>query len=322
MARSSEIAKVQESVRRRLWQIGNGMCYMCRKELDSGNSKLQPSAKVAHIIARGPTGPRANPDVPIAIRNSIENLMLMCPDCHDKIDNNPGLYTVELLRELKGQHEVWAASIRQSGQPWRARYLTVDFVNLPRILALPGGEAIWEAAQSLGIDDSKPLRTTGFRSGAFVGRITPIFENLDARAIPLNSDTAPFIQSGAFVSFNARMRAKNIPASRQLSTAHSNPKAGMLIYESNGIGISIRFDLRWLTTETALNDLLTARSNGIIYAGVGVVVNVTPKSFQISAMVFGKLMTPDAAVIYALMEPQRDGKEIPRTISLDDLFND
>jgi hypothetical protein len=96
----------------------------------------------------------------------------------------------------------------------------------------------------------------------------------------------------------------------------------MLIYESNGISISIRFDLRWLTTETALNDLLTARSNGIIYAGVGVVVNVTPKSFQISAMVFGKLMTPDAAVIYALMEPQRDGKEIPRTISLDDLFND
>lgn len=322
MARSSEIAKVQESVRRRLWQIGNGMCYMCRKELDSGNSKLQPSAKVAHIIARGPTGPRANPDVPIAIRNSIENLMLMCPDCHDKIDNNPGHYTVDLLRELKAQHEVRAAAIRQSGQPWSARYQTVDFVNLPRILALPGGEAIWEAAQSLGIDDSKPLRMTGFRSGVFIGRITPIFENLDARAIPLNSDTAPFIQSGALVSFNARMRAKNIPASRQLPTAPANPKAGMLIYESNGISISIRFDLRWLTTETALNDLLTARSNGIIYAGVGVAVDVTPKSFQISAMVFGKLMAPAAAVVYALMEPQRDGKEIPRTISFDDLFND
>jgi hypothetical protein len=314
--------KVQESVRRRLWQIGNGMCYMCRKELDSGTSRLQPSAKVAHIIARGPTGPRANPNVPIAERNAIENLMLMCPDCHDKIDNNPDYYTIDLLRELKARHEVWAAGIRQSGQPWRARYLTVDFVNLPRILALPGGEAIWEAAQSLGIDDSRPLRMTGFRSGTFVGRITPIFNNLDALAIPLDSSTVLPIQSGALVSFNARMRAKNIPTSRQLSTAYSNPKAGMLTYESNGISISIRFDLRWITTETALNDLLTARSNGIVYAGVGVVVDVAPKSFQISAMVFGKPMTPEAAVIYAIMESKKDGKEIPRTMSFDDLFND
>ncbi|HZS20418.1 MAG TPA: HNH endonuclease signature motif containing protein [Pseudonocardiaceae bacterium] len=314
--------KVQESVRRRLWQTGNGMCYMCKKELDSGNSKLQPSAKVAHIIARGPTGPRANPDVPIATRNAIENLMLMCPDCHDKIDNNPGHYTVDLLRELKTQHEVWAVGIRQSGQPWRQRYLTVDFVNLPRILALPGGEAIWDAAQSLNIDDSTPLRMAGYRSGLFVGRITPILRNLDTRAIPLNKDVAPFIQSGAFVSFNARMRAKNILASRRLSTAHSSPKVGMLIYESNGIDISIRFDLRWLTTETTFNDLLAARSNGIIYAGVGVVANATPKSFQISAMVFGKPMTPDVAAVYAIMEERGDGKKIPRTISLDDLFND
>jgi len=322
MARSPGIPKVQESVRRRLWQIANSMCYICRKELDSGNSRLQPSAKVSHIIARGPTGPRANPNVPITLRNAIENLMLLCPDCHDKIDNNPDHYTVSRLRELKAKHEVWAAGIRQAGQPWRARYLTVDFVNLPRILALPGGEAIWETAQSLGIDDSTPLRMTGWRSGVFVGRITPIFKNLDARAIPLNSDAAPPIQSGALVSFNARMRSQNIPTSRQLPTVNSNPKIGMLTYESNGISINIRFDLRWLTTQTALNDLLTARSNGIIYAGVGGVVDVAPKSFQISAMVFGKPMTNEAAAIYTLMEPQRDGNEIPRTINLDDLFND
>jgi hypothetical protein len=248
--------------------------------------------------------------------------MLMCPDCHDKIDNNPGHYTVDRLRELKAQHEVRAASMRQAGQPWRQRYLTVDFVNLPRILALPGGEAIWEAAKSLDIDDTTPLRMAGYRSGLLVGRITPILQNLDAHAIPLNKDTAPLIQSGAFVSFNARMRAKNIPASRQLPTAHSSPKIGMLVYESNGISISIRFDLRWLTTDTTFSDLLTARSNGIIYAGIGVAVNTMPNSFQISAMVFGKPMTPEVAVIYDLMkDPQKNGKEIPKTISFDDLFN-
>jgi hypothetical protein len=56
---------------------------------------------------------------------------------------------------------------------------------------------------------------------------------------------------------------------------------------------------------------------------MGVAVNVTPNSFQISAMVFGKPMTPEVAVIYDLMkEPKRDRKEIPRTIGFNDLFND
>jgi hypothetical protein len=40
-------------------------------------------------------------------RNSYENLILVCPSCHKKIDDQPNTYTVELLHKIKKEHEEW-----------------------------------------------------------------------------------------------------------------------------------------------------------------------------------------------------------------------
>lgn len=61
--------------------------------------------EAAHIIAfsgDGPRGERQKSDTGI---NSYENLMLLCPTCHTKIDKASELYPSDLLYEWKRNHE-------------------------------------------------------------------------------------------------------------------------------------------------------------------------------------------------------------------------
>ena len=61
-------------------------------------------AEVAHIIAAGDRGPRANPEVQPSRRNLYSNLILLCPNCHTIIDKATTIYTSELLLEWKDAH--------------------------------------------------------------------------------------------------------------------------------------------------------------------------------------------------------------------------
>jgi hypothetical protein len=62
-------------------------------------------AERAHIWAfskRGPRGGGKNRPTDI---HHIDNLMLLCKDCHTKIDNEPDVYSLEVLRKFKRDHE-------------------------------------------------------------------------------------------------------------------------------------------------------------------------------------------------------------------------
>ena len=62
-------------------------------------------AQVAHIIPVSDKGPRGEFLHLIGNRDEIDNLMLLCPQCHKEIDTHPDLYTVEDLKKMKQQHE-------------------------------------------------------------------------------------------------------------------------------------------------------------------------------------------------------------------------
>src|SRR6185312_13137244 len=67
--------------------------------------------EMAHIIAKSPDGPRG---VAGGGADAYENLILLCPTCHRKIDKAPeGEYPVELLCAWKSEHE---SAIREAGQ--------------------------------------------------------------------------------------------------------------------------------------------------------------------------------------------------------------
>ncbi|MCB1058133.1 MAG: SAVED domain-containing protein [Acidobacteria bacterium] len=63
-------------------------------------------AEQAHIYAFAKSGPRGSePGRPAEI-NSIENLILLCPECHHLVDSvDPASYPVEVLRKFKRDHE-------------------------------------------------------------------------------------------------------------------------------------------------------------------------------------------------------------------------
>ncbi|MFA5961525.1 MAG: SAVED domain-containing protein [Parcubacteria group bacterium] len=61
----------------------------------------------AHIYAFKEDGPRGNKKLRPDNINDVDNLMLLCPSCHTKIDKMKNLpfYTVEILRKQKKEHE-------------------------------------------------------------------------------------------------------------------------------------------------------------------------------------------------------------------------
>lgn len=62
-------------------------------------------AQVGHICAFSKGGPRHNSKLGYRDVNALENLMLLCPQCHKQVDDDPKQWTVEVLRRHKKAHE-------------------------------------------------------------------------------------------------------------------------------------------------------------------------------------------------------------------------
>lgn len=63
-------------------------------------------ADVAHICGEKPTSPRYDSAMTEDERSDFSNLILLCPNCHRKVDTlEVAKHTVELLRAMKAQHE-------------------------------------------------------------------------------------------------------------------------------------------------------------------------------------------------------------------------
>ncbi|KEY51266.1 hypothetical protein EN41_06105 [Agrobacterium tumefaciens] len=64
-------------------------------------------AEVAHIEAHSPGGPRFNPAQESEDRQSLDNLLLLCPSHHALIDRDTSTYTAAVLKGMKIQHEAY-----------------------------------------------------------------------------------------------------------------------------------------------------------------------------------------------------------------------
>lgn len=64
-------------------------------------------SKICHIEAASKNGPRWNPNMDDDQRRHFDNLILLCDECHNIIDNkeNESQYPVALLKEWKKNHE-------------------------------------------------------------------------------------------------------------------------------------------------------------------------------------------------------------------------
>jgi hypothetical protein len=95
---------------RELWFLAGGRCEYraCNRLLsrDSITKGKINKAYISHIIAARPKGPRGDKVLSKQLEISLENLMLLCDECHNRIDkaeveNHPK----DFLLEMKKEHE-------------------------------------------------------------------------------------------------------------------------------------------------------------------------------------------------------------------------
>nr|WP_162241206.1 SAVED domain-containing protein [Leifsonia sp. Leaf325] len=111
--RNTEVkrAKIPAPVRERIWGRAAARCVLCSKWLvdERGYWHSLPIGQIAHNVAAesGPKAPRGNSSLTAPERAAEENLLLLCPDCHRRIDSPQyrDLYSIEFLSKKKAQHE-------------------------------------------------------------------------------------------------------------------------------------------------------------------------------------------------------------------------
>lgn len=89
------------------------LCAMqdCRKLLvldrTSGGDSEVLIGKIAHIAGNNPGSARYDEAMSDDERNLADNLMAVCPTCHNRIDAQTRTYTTEKLHKIKEDHEAW-----------------------------------------------------------------------------------------------------------------------------------------------------------------------------------------------------------------------
>lgn len=104
---------IKREVERELWARAAGRCQFdgCNRLLYKSPVTQEPVniSEKAHIYSFSKDGPRGwGPFITNKKRlNEVPNLMLVCHDCHEKIDTEQdgGRYSAKLLQEWKRQHE-------------------------------------------------------------------------------------------------------------------------------------------------------------------------------------------------------------------------
>ncbi|MFE2723644.1 hypothetical protein [Kitasatospora sp. NPDC059327] len=187
-----------------------------------------------------------------------------------------------------------AERLRRSSRSWRARFSSVDLVNLPRIAMLADGKAVISAAAKAGLDVTKPFGGQALAPGLFVQNVRPLFETWHSEeATKLADNTVDDVYRGLLVSFEGRMRCRNPPRMPPTEPTGVLSKDPHLLFDIGERRVIITFDPRWLTTSTASGTLHTAARNPLVYSGLGVVTAVLEDgTVRVSALVFGQPESP------------------------------
>lgn len=98
--------------RKLLWGNAASHCSMsnCRRPLahhSDESGKAVVIGEEAHIVAKSPDGPRGDSPLSSEQRDEYSNLILLCPTHHALVDKAPQDYSVDVLLDVKLNHEAW-----------------------------------------------------------------------------------------------------------------------------------------------------------------------------------------------------------------------
>lgn len=97
---------INTSVIKKLYGLSAGRCNICKALLFEESIHI---GEMAHVIAKSSNGTRG--DIVNANDNSYENLILLCANDHTRVDQDPFNFTVEVLHQIKNEHESYIANV-------------------------------------------------------------------------------------------------------------------------------------------------------------------------------------------------------------------
>lgn len=186
---------VSSKTRKLLWSRAHNACALCRKPLTvDADSAALPGVilgEEAHIIAQREDGPRGRDGSRQDI-DGYDNLILLCADDHKRVDEQPDVFTVTRLRDVKSKHEEWAAK-RFAGEPTPEPIRTVKAPNEDSIPMEPllSGRQIWDLL------DGANLRYLRSVEGEVEQSVTDAADSLLDSAVEW-ADIADLVQENGF----------------------------------------------------------------------------------------------------------------------------
>ena len=107
----------------------------CRAKLIEDTSSSPSGQDVligesCHIVARNPKGPRGKSILSKADRDRYPNLILLCCNHHTTVDQDPGSWPIELLHQIKADHELWVETHLQHTAQSKSNEAYSDLIQL------------------------------------------------------------------------------------------------------------------------------------------------------------------------------------------------
>jgi len=119
-----------------LWAKAAGRCSMsdCRQPLIAEASAGVPSGSIligenCHIVGDSKDGPRGKSPLSDEDRDRYPNLILLCRNHHRIIDRDPDAWPIEVLHQIKSDHELWVETQLTQCEQSRADKLYSQLVN-------------------------------------------------------------------------------------------------------------------------------------------------------------------------------------------------
>jgi hypothetical protein len=141
---------IPQREQRILQQRSGNICAFsdCRRLLtvqNGADGEVALLGEMAHIVGESAEGPRGGYPLPLDERNVASNLILLCNNHHQEIDDSDYAhkYTVEGLRGIKEQHEQWVErtlSLAHGARPSQAQPTLITetlYSNLLPVEAVP-----------------------------------------------------------------------------------------------------------------------------------------------------------------------------------------
>lgn len=104
------MGSVSEKEIKKLCMRNGRYCAICHNELIIDNQDIQNEtiiAEITHIKGKKPGSARYDASMTEKERNSCENLLLLCANCHKMVDDQPVTYTIQRLYQIKKDYEDW-----------------------------------------------------------------------------------------------------------------------------------------------------------------------------------------------------------------------